>query len=95
METTCTTNILCGHQGYKYCWDVSTDLLPWKLHALQTYYVAIKTTNTVGMFVIAYSEKYQDSVARATTEMVYDVDIDFEEKVLFSDSKLDDLPVRL
>ena len=79
----------CDHSNGQNCAAVSTDLLPWKLHALQTYYVAIKATDTVGMFVLAWSEKYQHSVTKASTGIVYDIDIDSEVTVKFSTSKLD------
>jgi hypothetical protein len=71
----------CDHSNGQTCAAVSTDLLPWQLHALQTYYVAIKATDTVGMFVVAWSEQYQHSARKATAGIVYDIDIDADTTV--------------
>ncbi|XP_053401094.1 uncharacterized protein LOC123523194 isoform X2 [Mercenaria mercenaria] len=60
------------------CAAISTNLLPWQLHALQTYCVVIKATDSAGMFVLASSEKYQHSAIKASTGIVHDVDTNSE-----------------
>lgn len=62
------------HIGLKpNCTAISVSELPWYLHGDQLYYVTIKVSNTIGLYVLAVSDAYVHTVQKASKGVVHDI----------------------
>ncbi len=64
------------------CTAVHISQLHWDLHHSHTYYVSVRVTNIVGLWVDGVSEPYTHDVRLPSTGVVLDVNLE-EERHLF------------
>ncbi|WAR05117.1 hypothetical protein MAR_020486 [Mya arenaria] len=66
----------CNINDTTSCTAVDMRSLKWALHENTDYYVTVKATDPLGLFVVASSERYTRYYELPSSGVVYDIDID-------------------